>query len=101
MSSSVPLLGCDFSSSPSPRKPIVVAWGNAQAGRVHVQSLERLPTLDAFSALLAREGAWVGDILAFITIGAGFVFFLLRALGQHSLYPHRDPRILESANLSN
>jgi hypothetical protein len=47
------------------------------------------------------QGAWVGDILAFITIGAGFVFFLLRALGQHSLYPHRDPRILESANLSN
>ena len=47
------------------------------------------------------QGAWMGDILAFVTIGAGFVFFLLRALGQHSLYPHRDPRILESANLTN
>jgi hypothetical protein len=46
-------------------------------------------------------GAFWGDILAFITIGAGFIFFLLRALGQHSLYPNRDPRILESANLSN
>jgi hypothetical protein len=45
--------------------------------------------------------AWLGDVLAFITIGAGFVFFFLRALGQHALYPHRDPRILESANLSN
>jgi hypothetical protein len=46
-------------------------------------------------------GAWLGDVLAFITIGSGFVFFLLRALSQHALYPHRDPRILESANLSN
>ncbi len=46
-------------------------------------------------------GAFLGDILAFITIGAAFLFFLLRALGQHSLYPNRDPRILESANLSN
>ncbi|RYD48580.1 MAG: hypothetical protein EOP85_03270 [Verrucomicrobiaceae bacterium] len=46
-------------------------------------------------------GAWWGDILAFVTIGAAFVFFLIRALGQHSLYPNRDPRILESANVSN
>lgn len=46
-------------------------------------------------------GAFWGDILAFVTIGAAFIFFLLRALGQHSLYPNRDPRILESANLAN
>lgn len=46
-------------------------------------------------------GAFWGDILAFVTIGAAFIFVLLRALGQHSLYPNRDPRILESANLSN
>jgi hypothetical protein len=45
--------------------------------------------------------AWLGDVFAFITIGAAFLFFLLRALGQHSLYPNRDPRILESANCSN
>ena len=47
------------------------------------------------------EGAFWFDIIAFVTIGAAFVFFLLRAIGQHSLYPNRDPRILESANLSN
>jgi hypothetical protein len=46
-------------------------------------------------------GAFWGDIFAFVTIGAAFIFVLLRALGQHSLYPNRDPRILESANLSN
>jgi hypothetical protein len=49
----------------------------------------------------AIPGAFWGDILAFVTIGAAFLFFLLRAIGQHSLYPNRDPRILESANLSN
>lgn len=46
-------------------------------------------------------GAFWGDILAFVTIGSAFLFFLLRAHGQHSLYPNRDPRILESANASN
>jgi hypothetical protein len=60
---------------------------------------------DAFAGLgpiqVAISGAFWGDILAFITIGAAFLFFLLRAVGQHSLYPNRDPRILESANLSN
>jgi hypothetical protein len=57
---------------------------------------------DVFGAIQASiPGAFWGDILAFITIGAGFLFFLLRALGQHSLYPNRDPRILESANMSN
>jgi hypothetical protein len=50
---------------------------------------------------VAIPGAFWGDILAFVSIGAAFVFFLLRAIGQHSLYPNRDPRILESANLSN
>ena len=46
-------------------------------------------------------GAFWGDILAFLTVGAGFVFFYLRALTQTATYPHRDPRILESANVSN
>jgi hypothetical protein len=57
---------------------------------------------DAFGAIrVSIPGAFWGDILAFVTIGAAFLFFLLRAVGQHSLYPNRDPRILESANLSN
>lgn len=49
----------------------------------------------------AVPGAFWGDLLAFVTIGSGFVFFYLRALGQNNLYPNRDPRLLESANLSN
>jgi hypothetical protein len=54
------LLGCDFSSSPTKRKPIVLAWGTLQKGRVQLQRLERLETLDAFSECLARDGPWVG-----------------------------------------
>lgn len=54
------LLGCDFSSSPSRRKPIVLAWGRSQAGRVHLQRLERAETLDAFSSCLLREPEWIG-----------------------------------------
>ncbi len=57
---------------------------------------------DVFGPIqVSIPGAFWGDILAFITIGAAFVFFLIRAIGQHSLYPNRDPRILESANLFN
>jgi len=57
---------------------------------------------EVFGAIqVSIPGAFWGDILAFVTIGAAFLFFLLRAIGQHSLYPNRDPRILESANLSN
>jgi hypothetical protein len=46
-------------------------------------------------------GAFWGDILAFLAVGSGFIFFYLRALTQTATYPHRDPRILESANVSN
>jgi hypothetical protein len=46
-------------------------------------------------------GAFWGDILAFLAVGSGFIFFYLRALTKTATYPHRDPRILESANVSN
>lgn len=41
------VLGCDFSSSPSPRKPVVVAWGHldADAGTVALQGFDRFATL--------------------------------------------------------
>lgn len=66
---------------------------------------ERGPSLtinNATGASLFPSGAvvWL-DILAFITVGAFFVFVYLRTFTKNSLYPHRDPRILESANLYN
>lgn len=50
---------------------------------------------------LTIGGAWVGDIVAFLTVGCGFLFFYLRNLTSVNLYPNRDPRILESANVAN
>jgi len=54
------LLGCDFSSAPSGRKPVVLAWGELAYGRVRVTLVQKLATLDAFGNLLAQEGNWVG-----------------------------------------
>jgi hypothetical protein len=54
------LLGCDFSSAPSKRKAIVVAWGRLVGSTVCVDHLQRLATLDAFSEMLQRDIAWVG-----------------------------------------
>ena len=54
------LIGCDFSSSPSKRKPIVVAVGHAAAGRVQLQILLRFDTLNAFADWLKQLPAWVG-----------------------------------------
>ncbi|HYF36903.1 MAG TPA: hypothetical protein VD994_16520 [Prosthecobacter sp.] len=45
--------------------------------------------------------AWIGDVVAL----AGFVgtlgFLYLRSLSRYSLYPCRDPRLLESVNVTN
>ncbi|MGD1977775.1 MAG: hypothetical protein PVJ98_00130 [Akkermansiaceae bacterium] len=46
-------------------------------------------------------GSWVGDILALAITISAFLFLYLRNLTSAALYPHRDPRILESANLHN
>ena len=54
------LVGCDFSSSPSKRKPIVIALGSAKQGRVQLQELLRFETLDAWSQWLAKPADWVG-----------------------------------------
>jgi hypothetical protein len=54
------LLGVDFSSAPSARKPIVVASGQRRGQVVLLEGLETLATLDGFAALLQRAGPWLG-----------------------------------------
>ncbi len=54
------LLGCDFSSAPTLRKPIVHVLGTAQAGGVRLLRLDRFPTLDAWFQALKDEPAWTG-----------------------------------------
>jgi hypothetical protein len=41
------------------------------------------------------------DILAFVTVGCLVAYIYLRTLGKHSIYPCRDPRLVESANVIN
>lgn len=55
----LPLLGCDFSSSPSKRKTIVNAWGSLSAGVLRLDRLEHFDSLDGWARGL-REGSWFG-----------------------------------------
>ncbi len=76
---SPPLLGCDFSSSPTRRKPIVLALGRATGARVVLERLEMLPTLPGFADWLARPQPWIG--------GFDFPFGLPRELVEHLGWP--------------
>ena len=74
-----PLLGCDFSSSPSRRKPIVLAWGARHGSCVVLARLECFDTLDAWGAWLAQPGHWVG--------GFDLPFGLPRELVEKLVWP--------------
>ena len=54
------LVGCDFSSAPTRRKPIVLAWGHMRGHAVVLERLESLPSLTAFELWLQQPGAWTG-----------------------------------------
>ncbi|QDL53751.1 DUF429 domain-containing protein [Rhodoferax aquaticus] len=56
----VTLLGCDFSSSPSARKQIVLAYGQLDKSRVQLLKIERFSSLAAWSAALQAQTHWVG-----------------------------------------
>ncbi|HZH07370.1 MAG TPA: DUF429 domain-containing protein, partial [Lautropia sp.] len=73
------IVGCDFSSSPTRRKPIVMALGSVSGSRVLLERLERLESLDAFSDWLARPQRWTG--------GFDFPFGLPRELVEHLGWP--------------
>ncbi|WP_288483204.1 DUF429 domain-containing protein [uncultured Acidovorax sp.] len=54
------MIGCDFSSSPSRSKPIVLALGRRDGARVQLLGLERIETLPALAQWLAQPQPWVG-----------------------------------------
>ncbi len=64
---------------------------------------ERGPSLTADSGHIALTipGAWVFDLIAFVSVAGIFGFFLLRQLSSASLFPCRDPRLDESLNVVN
>ena len=73
------LIGVDFSSRPTRRKPIVVAQGHATDAVVTISGLRRFDTLEAFGQWLAQPGQWVG--------GFDFPFGLPRALVEQLGWP--------------
>lgn len=73
------LVGCDFSSTPTRRKPIVLALGMADGARVQLTRLERIETLAGFADWLRAPQAWIG--------GFDFPFGLPRALVEHLGWP--------------
>ena len=54
------LWGVDFSSAPSPRKPVVLARGVLRGPVLQLQGLQALPTLADFETLLRSPGPWFG-----------------------------------------
>lgn len=73
------LVGVDFSSSPSSRKPIVVARGHRSGDVVVLSGLQRHHTLAEFGGWLHEPGSWVGAF--------DFPFGLPRALVEHLNWP--------------
>ena len=73
------LFGCDFSSAPGRRKPIVVARGRLQGASVLVDGLDRHESLEGFGAWLAAPGTWIG--------GFDLPFGLPRPLLEHLGWP--------------
>lgn len=53
-------VGIDFTSRPTPRKPIVVALGTADSRSVRLDALQSHATFDHFSGWLRAPGDWVG-----------------------------------------
>jgi hypothetical protein len=60
LSQTTALLGVDFTSAPTRRKPITVAHGRRDGALLRLATTEGLPGFAAFDALLARPGPWLG-----------------------------------------
>ncbi|MEP6965478.1 MAG: DUF429 domain-containing protein [Polaromonas sp.] len=80
------LIGCDFSSSPGRRKPIVMALGSESKGRVLLAGLERIESLESFGHWLRQERAW--------TAAFDFPFGLPRELVVQLGWPLRWPDLI-------
>ncbi len=74
------LIGVDFTSTPSKKKPITVAHGHLlSSGAVELSHLEIIPTWQGFEQLLASPDPWIG--------GFDFPFGLPRELVVHLGWP--------------
>ncbi|NDH93793.1 MAG: DUF429 domain-containing protein [Planctomycetia bacterium] len=89
-STSRQLIGVDFSSAPTNRKPITVAVGQLvekQQPVYRLETIRELPTLKAFEQLLAEPGEWIG--------GFDLPFGQPRALIEHEGWPTDWPTFVQ------
>lgn len=87
------LIGCDFSSRPTRRKPIALAHGALSGDQLRLDRLAFFESLDAFACWLARPGRWLG--------GFDLPFGLPRELVQALGWPLQwEPCIRHYAALS-
>ena len=56
----LPLLGVDFSSAPTRRKPVVLAWGERKGSRIKLRTLEFCDSLQATREALQISPSWLG-----------------------------------------
>lgn len=73
------LIGVDFSSRPTTRKPIVVAQGGIDGSTLRLSGFERFESLPRFGDWLAQPGPWIG--------GFDFPFGLPRELVEQLGWP--------------
>jgi hypothetical protein len=85
------VLGVDFTSAPSRRKPITVAVGRLverrRAARYVVETIRSLGSLDTFAALLREPGPWIG--------GFDLPFSQPRSLIEHEGWPTAWPTFVD------
>jgi hypothetical protein len=85
------LIGVDFSSAPSARKPITVALGllseRAAGTLVRLDEVRELPSLAAFEAFLVEPGGWIG--------GFDLPFGQPRELIEHQGWPTAWPAFVD------
>jgi len=80
------LLGIDFTSAPTRRKPITVARGALTGARLALQRVDALADFAAFEALLAEPGPWLGAF--------DFPFGLPRELVETLGWPREWPALV-------
>jgi hypothetical protein len=80
------LIGCDFSSSPSRRKPIVMAAGSCAGARVLLAGPERIDSLEGFTHFVRQDRAWIAAF--------DLPFGLPRELVEHLAWPVLWPGLI-------
>ena len=80
------IYGIDFTCAPRRAKAITVAAGSLKKDRLAIENVERLESLSAFEAFLARPGPWIG--------GFDFPFSLPRDLVRDLGWPTDWPRLV-------